>query len=560
VSKHATRRKLLKIQMKIFDSLKVDSGRLLGETPLPIQKYEREFQKDFASIRAKIQTVGKTELVNLIRSADVAFVADFHTFSQAQRTALRLIRDVATPFSPRVSRERWFIGIEFISSKHQAALDDFQAGRLSLNEFLARINYHEEWGFPWRNYAPIFDWARENGVRLIALNRPREAIWRDLEVHARTISDLKQRDEWAAGLTTDLFAEEIGAGRKPKMIVLYGELHVSTNHLPQHLRKVSKRHLGTPLKTLSVHQNHDELYWQLARAGKEHTTQAVRLKKDAVCVISSTPWTKLQSLVSWAEGGLPEDLWEEGSDERSDYLSLMRTYSQALSEFFGVAAPSFDALTLHTIDDADLMEDFAEELVKYHVVHNLRIYVPLDEVAYLGIPSHNGAAELAAAHLFRARTGVSSMVLENMDDFYRMVLEACFSFFGSLILNPKRKCDLPADHEDRLRALRRGEEPAFALEREARELTLGFLKEFADVEAVLRRRGSIPALVMCARFAGSIYGKRLHRAMINGAVPADEIKAVFLSRTRVGAFQSRYDRLLKLISATPIARTKARTI
>jgi hypothetical protein len=278
MTKHATRRKLLKQQMRIFNSLKSDSSRLLGATPEPIRRYEKEFQKDFASLKSgKVHPVGKIELINLIRSVDVSFVADFHTFPQAQRTALRLIRDAATSISPRVSRERWFIGIEFISSKHQDALDDFQAGKLSLNEFLARINYHDEWGFPWRNYAPIFDWARENRVRLIALNRPREAIWRDLELRPRSISDLKQRDEWAAGLITDLFQAETDAGRKPRMIVLYGELHVSTNHLPQHLRKVSKRQLGQALKTLSIHQNYDELYWQLARAGKEHNTQAVRL-------------------------------------------------------------------------------------------------------------------------------------------------------------------------------------------------------------------------------------------------------------------------------------------
>ncbi len=557
-----TRKRLLELQRRIHESLQREADRLLGRTPPAIARYEKECLKDFSAIRGRLKEVEKPELVREIRDADVTFIADFHTFAQAQRTALRLIRDAAPAGPSRLTRDRWFIGLEFIASHQQEALDLFQSGKLSLNEFLKAIRYHEEWGFPWSNYSPIFDWAREHGVRLIALNRPKEIAWGDPSGirRARDITDLIQRDQWAAGVISDLFAAESAVARSVKMIVLYGELHVSTNHLPAHLRRISSKHLGKPLKTLAIHQNQDSLYWQLAQRGREHHVQAVRLRKDAFCVISSTPWTKLQSLVSWAEGETIEDLAEEGSETSADYLSLMRTYSQALAEFLGVHPPSFDSLTVHTIDDADLLSPYFSALIRYHVMNNMRLYIPEEEIAYLGVPSHNGASEIAASHLFRARTGVKRLEMETPDDFAMTTLEAAFAFLGSLILNPRRKCDLLGDHEERLRALKRGKEPAFILERESRELAIGLIRDTADIRPLLRRRSMTPALLVGARYHGQVLGKQVHQGLLAGQIDVETVRSIFLARARVGSFGPRLEKLLAIAPAGSSARSKTETL
>ncbi len=555
-----TRKRLLDLQKRIHSSLHSEADRLLGKTPAAIARYEKEFQRDFIAIKKRLKEVGKAELVREIRSADVTFIADFHTFAQSQRTALRLIRDAAPAASARLTRERWFIGLEFIASHRQPALDQFQSGKLSLNEFLKAIRYHEEWGFPWSNYSPIFDWARENGVRLIALNRPKEIAWGDPSGarRARDIQDLIQRDQWAAGVISDLFGNESQDGRVTKMIVLYGELHVSTNHLPAHLRRISKKHLGKQLKTLAVHQNHDDLYWQLAKTGREHHVQGVRLRKDAFCVVSSTPWTKLQSLVSWAEGESVEELAEEGAE--SDYLSLMRTYSQALAEFLGVAAPSYDSLTVHTIDDADLLSPYFSALIRYYVMNNMRLYIPEEEIAYLGVPSHNGASEIAATHLFRARTGVSRLEMESEEDFALTTLEASFAFLGSLILNPRRKCDFLADHEDRLRELKKGKEPAFLMEREARELAVGMIRDTADIRPLLKKRSMTPALLVGARYYGQVLGRRVHQALLAGKMDIETVRGIFLARARVGSFAPRLEKLMMILPVLPSGKRKSETL
>ncbi|NBU20345.1 hypothetical protein EBS43_02855, partial [bacterium] len=279
-------KKVLQVQKKIFYSLQTEIDFLLGKQPESISKYAKENNKDFILSKAKSPTlITKDALLRRINEADVTFIGDYHTFDQAQRTALRMIREVITPAS------HWVIGLEMIPSQYQQELDDFQAGKLTVKEFHESIQYSQEWGFSWKNYEPIFQWAKENRIRLIALNQPKI-----LSAHSQQSSDLKERDRWAAGIITDLFRLENGL----KMMVLYGELHIGTSHLPKQLKLISEQFLERPLQSVTIHQNHDQLYWKIAQSVPHQKPAILELNEHVFCVFSSTPWAKLQSLMSWA--------------------------------------------------------------------------------------------------------------------------------------------------------------------------------------------------------------------------------------------------------------------
>ena len=103
-----------------------------GRNSDPIVRYEREYQKEFTPLLekpSKLKPLRKSQLISEIRRADVTLIADFHTFVQAQRTALRLIRDAIRP------GENWCIGIEMVPSHFQADLDRFQAGKSRSRNF-----------------------------------------------------------------------------------------------------------------------------------------------------------------------------------------------------------------------------------------------------------------------------------------------------------------------------------------------------------------------------------------------------------------------------------------
>lgn len=66
------------------------------------------------------------------------------------------------------------IGLEFIQRPFQEYLDAYIERRINAREMLARTEYFNRWRFDYRLYAPIFEFAREQRIPLIALNAPQE--------------------------------------------------------------------------------------------------------------------------------------------------------------------------------------------------------------------------------------------------------------------------------------------------------------------------------------------------------------------------------------------------
>ncbi|AXY68668.1 ChaN family lipoprotein [Thermosynechococcus sichuanensis E542] len=66
------------------------------------------------------------------------------------------------------------IALEMIQRPFQAALDAYIAGEMTEMELLEQTQYAQRWGFPWSLYAPIFRFAKEQQIPLIALNTPTE--------------------------------------------------------------------------------------------------------------------------------------------------------------------------------------------------------------------------------------------------------------------------------------------------------------------------------------------------------------------------------------------------
>ncbi len=66
------------------------------------------------------------------------------------------------------------IGLEFFQQPFQQYLDDYIAGTLDEKEMLRKTEYYIRWAYDYRHYKPILDYAKEQGIPLIALNLPKE--------------------------------------------------------------------------------------------------------------------------------------------------------------------------------------------------------------------------------------------------------------------------------------------------------------------------------------------------------------------------------------------------
>ncbi len=66
------------------------------------------------------------------------------------------------------------IGLEFFQQLFQDPLDAYVERHIDTREMLVKTEYYNRWQFDYRLYAPILEFAREQGIPVVALNAPQE--------------------------------------------------------------------------------------------------------------------------------------------------------------------------------------------------------------------------------------------------------------------------------------------------------------------------------------------------------------------------------------------------
>jgi len=74
------------------------------------------------------------------------------------------------------------IGLEMIQKPFQASLDDYISGQISELEMLRGTQWYDRWRYDFRLYRPIFTYAKQHKIPLIALNVPKEITKRITKV------------------------------------------------------------------------------------------------------------------------------------------------------------------------------------------------------------------------------------------------------------------------------------------------------------------------------------------------------------------------------------------
>jgi uncharacterized iron-regulated protein len=69
------------------------------------------------------------------------------------------------------------VGMEMFQTPYQQPLDEWRAGRIDETVLRRETEYDERWGFDFSMYRPILEYARSNGIEVIALNAPRELAY-----------------------------------------------------------------------------------------------------------------------------------------------------------------------------------------------------------------------------------------------------------------------------------------------------------------------------------------------------------------------------------------------
>ena len=482
-------------------------GRLIAasvQRPTPqFEAYEARVQR---RVRRFLREAGYDELLDAVTASDLVYVGDYHTLKQAQRSFLKLVQRVGARGRKQI------LALEFVEGRHQAALDAFLAGRISIPAFLERIVYRRHQRFDvWPHFAPIFEEARKRKLPVIAID-------------AR--GELDARDAYAARRIATAVAAHPGA----QVLTLTGQLHVAPPHLPTAVaRALGPR--GRGLTSLSVYQNCEEIYWALQKAGRELDVEAALVRPGEWCLINTPPVVVQQSFLDWVEGG-DEPL--EGDHPERRFKELARLVAKFLRLDDANFREALDGVQVYTASDLSFLASLPDRgfskreirTIERQILARESYYIPRARIAFLANLSVNHAAEEATHFLRHVVSGASDEERGLVDSFYARALEEAYAFCGSKIVNPRRKCP----HAPELEKLLRGPD---RFQRLVARMSLAHLR----LERGQRPRTALRTLYREAgadlfnavtHTLGYMMGERLYYALARGRILKSEVRQLFL--------------------------------
>jgi hypothetical protein len=515
--------KWFQIRYDLYQHVRARVQQRMGRDPLTLRKYGKALAHDYSK-RWTASTV--KELFQRTLDADLVFLADFHALQQSQKTHLRILRRISA------SGRKNILVVECIEAKYQKHIRQFLQGDLSEDEFLRRVHWKESWGFPWENYRPIFQWARDKKVPIYGVN-----------VKEKKLTEIARRDRFASEKIRGIQARHPGA----RVFVIYGDLHMASAHLPKLLKKPGQKHL-------CVLQNSERIYFQALKKNGQDTLQIVRLDANTYCVLNVPPWVKWQNYLMFLE-----QTYDENLDESVDYTDHIMFYVKVLSKELGLKVALSD-LSVYTAKDSIFWEKIqttctAHELdwVARFIDEEAVFYLAGTRAGYLPRASVNHAAALAMEYLLFKLSGLNKNMLAAPEDFTRWIWMNGWSYFGSKLINPRRKTDTLHDIKARLT------NPQGKLEREPLQLALS-QKIFelarasghatANSKMKPRRKNSY---IIAAELLGGLMGEKIFEAYSRNKLSVERIRKQLALSMDSPAFQSEYFKFIQFLEEIPIS-------
>jgi uncharacterized iron-regulated protein len=115
---------------------------------------------------ATLSAVSHEQLIADLAKARVIYVGENHTNPAHHAIQLEVIKALDQ------SSAHLTIGMEMFDHTYQPVLDQWTAGELDQTTFIEKTHWYANWRFDFGLYRDILEYAKEKGLRIIALNVP----------------------------------------------------------------------------------------------------------------------------------------------------------------------------------------------------------------------------------------------------------------------------------------------------------------------------------------------------------------------------------------------------
>jgi len=522
--------KWIQIRKELYRQMEKQVRHRLGEDTPELMRYHKVYDSEF---RKKWQASSKEDLWQQIEKSRVVLMGDFHALHQSQKAHLRILRQLP-------QKRPVVLAVEFFEANDQAKLDKYLAGKMSERDFLKSVQWQKRWGFPWEHYRPVVRWAQKNRIPMYGLNRSEKK---------KSAASLKSRDIFAG----KKIAELVQTHQDAVVFVIYGDLHLANPHIPQEICKV----LGPVFdkQVLRIFQNAEKVYFQLLNKDLDVTIDLVRLARNAFCLMSVAPWVKWQNYLMYLEQTYDLDLDDE---EVLDYTDHISNYVKIISEELGEVVSTAN-LSVYTARDShfwlQLQDHFSPSQLKWiesMIADEMSFYLPEVGVAYLARGTVNHAASLAMQFVHAHLAVADKSYFDMPADFLRQIWIAGVCYFGSKMINHKRKTDtildLKANMASRNPTDQGKEAMGLALAQKMHELMVITGNPAHRLQTQPRRKWSY---MVAANLLGGMIGERLYNGYRKDLVSSRTVMSLLKKNLSGGNFEIVYYEILELIESLP---------
>jgi hypothetical protein len=517
--------KWIQIRRELYHHVRKNVLHLLGPMSDGLKRYDTEYAQE---LKKKWQASHRLELLSAIEKSQLVWIGDFHALKQSQKAQLRILKSLA-------QKEDLLVFVECIEAKNQKFIDLYLSGKINEREFLKAIEWKKSWGFPWENFKPLFRWAAKNKVQVVGAN---------LHVEDRSAQSLRRRDVFSSQVIADVIKKNRYGKR---FVVIYGDLHLASKHLPAELSKRVKN-----LKSVYVYQNPEEVYFQLLEKDIEHQVDVVKFGGNKFALNSVPPWVKWQNYLIYLESQFDKAVDDEL--DLTDYVAkLVRVIGSDLG--VDVKVDHFEVVTAQDIRWINRLKAAVSEkefyVYEYWIEFGRSFFEPQTGFAYLGGRSVNSASQLAMAIVLASLAHCERVPSQFPKQFVNLIWIESAYYFGTKLVNPKRKTDTLADIKASLAARSSDEgKEALQLALSQKMLELLYVGEGRRQRELLRPR-RFNSYLEAARILGGILGEKLFFGYRKKMLSQRSLLQLLQKPVESPQFANIYWEILELIESLP---------
>jgi len=143
-------------------------GRTAGASPKPGLSHG-EVEQTRSTVALDLRAIqGLDGITAALASKRVVFVGEVHDRYDHHLNQLDILKGLHAR-NPDTA-----IGVEWFQQPYQQSLDAYIAGEIDEATLLERTEYYSRWRYDFRLYRPILEYARAEGIPVVALNVPSE--------------------------------------------------------------------------------------------------------------------------------------------------------------------------------------------------------------------------------------------------------------------------------------------------------------------------------------------------------------------------------------------------